>query len=330
MSASPMAMSAPQRRHRRDLRTTHSVSSTSATGAATGGGPNEDSADSDSAAAAAAAAAADNESSQPPEMSNITKFMYSLVVMSLASMAFVLFQNRQLITHNILHLLKQIEGMGMWGPLVYVCLYTILELLCVPCIPLTMTAGAIFGVPLAVALVAIGSTIAGVLAYTISKNLFRDSFSKLLSRFPSWEAIDRAIGRDGFKVLFLLRLSPLIPQATANYLYGLSSIKLVPYATATFLGFLLPSFAYVALGRASRTILDGMNTSGNLKEAAATMGSIEAWTMPLGLAITFVATALVVHVSQQALDKAMLESRESYDEDDKSSNEGRSDPIGGT
>jgi len=263
-------------------------------------------------------------------MSNITKFMYSLVVMSLASMAFVLFQNRQLITHNILHLLKQIEGMGMWGPLVYVCLYTILELLCVPCIPLTMTAGAIFGVPLAVALVAIGSTIAGVLAYTISKNLFRDSFSKLLSRFPSWEAIDRAIGRDGFKVLFLLRLSPLIPQATANYLYGLSSIKLVPYATATFLGFLLPSFAYVALGRASRTILDGMTTSGNLKEAAATMGSIEAWTMPLGLAITFVATALVVQVSQQALDKAMLESRESYDEDDKSSNEGRSDPIGGT
>ena len=51
-------------------------------------------------------------------------------------------------------------------------------------------------------------------------------------------AIDRAIGRDGLKVVTLLRLSPLLPLAASNYLYGLTSVPLKDYMLGSFLGML--------------------------------------------------------------------------------------------
>lgn len=51
-----------------------------------------------------------------------------------------------------------------------------------------------------------------------------------------FEAVDKAIKKDGFKFVFLLRLSPLFPFAASNYLYGLTSVELVPYIVASWLG----------------------------------------------------------------------------------------------
>jgi uncharacterized membrane protein YdjX (TVP38/TMEM64 family) len=40
-----------------------------------------------------------------------------------------------------------------------------------------------------------------------------------------WRAIDSAIGREGFKVILLLRITPLFPFSIVNYLYGLTSVN---------------------------------------------------------------------------------------------------------
>ena len=55
---------------------------------------------------------------------------------------------------------------------------------------------------------------------------------------PWFQAIDNAIGEDGFRVVALLRLSPLLPFALSNYLYGLTSVKPRPYILASWLGML--------------------------------------------------------------------------------------------
>ncbi len=55
---------------------------------------------------------------------------------------------------------------------------------------------------------------------------------------PRFAAIDRAIGRDSFRVVTLLRLSPLLPLAASNYLYGLTSVELAPYVLGSWLGML--------------------------------------------------------------------------------------------
>ena len=67
----------------------------------------------------------------------------------------------------------------------------------------------------------------------------------------SFAAIDRAIGKDSFKVVLLLRLSPLLPLAASNYLYGLTSVALVPYILGSWLGMLPGTLAYVSAGEDS-------------------------------------------------------------------------------
>ena len=58
------------------------------------------------------------------------------------------------------------------------------------------------------------------------------------AKHPKFAAIDRAIGRDGFRVVVLLRLSPLLPLAASNYLYGLTSVDLTSYVLGSWLGML--------------------------------------------------------------------------------------------
>lgn len=49
-------------------------------------------------------------------------------------------------------------------------------------------------------------------------------------------------------MVLLLRLSPLLPLALSNYLYGLTSVDFVPYVLGSWLGQLPGTFAYVSAG----------------------------------------------------------------------------------
>ena len=48
--------------------------------------------------------------------------------------------------------------------------------------------------------------------------------------------------------MLLLRLSPLLPLALSNYLYGLTSVDFAPYVLGSWLGMLPGTFAYVSAG----------------------------------------------------------------------------------
>ena len=65
--------------------------------------------------------------------------------------------------------------------------------------------------------------------------------------------MNRVIERNGFKVVTLLRLSPLLPLAVSNYLYGVTNVSLVPYALGTWLGMLPGTLVLVSAGRVSKT-----------------------------------------------------------------------------
>ena len=65
--------------------------------------------------------------------------------------------------------------------------------------------------------------------FFIARYLVRDRVLKLAEGNKKFMAIDKAIGENGFRVVALLRLSPLLPFSLGNYLYGLTSVKLVPY-----------------------------------------------------------------------------------------------------
>lgn len=71
---------------------------------------------------------------------------------------------------------------------------------------------------------------------------------KLAENNTKFKAIDKAIGRNGFKVVTLLRLSPLLPLSLSNYFYGLTSVDLPSYVTGSWLGMFPGTVLYVLAG----------------------------------------------------------------------------------
>lgn len=67
-----------------------------------------------------------------------------------------------------------VDDWGALGYAAYMLLYTLLEVLAVPAIPLTMTAGVLFGSLAGTAMVSVSATAAATIAFLISRYLARD------------------------------------------------------------------------------------------------------------------------------------------------------------
>lgn len=83
----------------------------------------------------------------------------------------------------------------------------------------------------------------------------RDRVLELAKGNKQFMAMDRAISKDGFKVVTLLRLSPLLPFALSNYLYGLTSVDVTSYVAGSWLGMLPGTLAYVLAGSYGKDVL---------------------------------------------------------------------------
>ncbi|EPS58261.1 hypothetical protein M569_16555, partial [Genlisea aurea] len=155
--------------------------------------------------------------------------------------------------------LTQFSGFieGSYGPAGYalfVAVYAGLEILALPAIPLTMSAGLLFGSLIGTILVSISGTIAASVAFLIARYFARERILKLVEGNEKFLAIDKAIGENGFRVVTLLRLSPLLPFSLGNYLYGLTSVKFLPYVLGSWLGMLPGTWAYVTAGAFGRAL----------------------------------------------------------------------------
>lgn len=186
---------------------------------------------------------------------------------------------------------QQVEGMGPYGLFAFAGMYILLETLAVPATPLTLTAGYLFGQTEGTLVVSCASTVAAFLAFAISRYAARDKIAELAAGNKQFIAIDKAIKKDGFKFVFLLRLSPLLPFAASNYLYGLTSVEIRPYILASWLGMLPGTWAYVSAGSIGRDILSGGSSTFSPLQIAA------------GVGVTAGVLWLVGNMAKKALDE---------------------------
>ncbi|XP_078441298.1 uncharacterized protein LOC144711237 isoform X2 [Wolffia australiana] len=192
------------------------------------------------------------------------------------------------------HFTEVIEGYGPAGYALFVAVYTGLEIIALPAIPLTMSAGLLFGTLTGTILVSISGTLAASAAFLIARYFARDRVLKLVEGNEKFMAIDRAIGENGFKVVALLRLSPLLPFAVGNYLYGLTSVEFLPYVLGSWLGMLPGTWAYVSAGAFGRAIIEesGEGLPG---------GNGQLITLGIGLFITVFAASYVTRLAKDAI-----------------------------
>ncbi|KAJ7956336.1 TVP38/TMEM64 family membrane protein [Quillaja saponaria] len=188
-----------------------------------------------------------------------------------------------------------IEGYGPAGYALFVMAYAGLEILAIPAIPLTMSAGLLFGSVIGTIIVSISGTVAASIAFLIARYFARERILKLVEGNKKFLAIDKAIGENGFRVVTLLRLSPLLPFALGNYLYGLTSVKFVPYVLGSWLGMLPGTWAYVSAGAFGRAIIQEES------EVGLPGGNGQLLTLGLGLLATALAAAYVTRLAKDAV-----------------------------
>ena len=119
-----------------------------------------------------------------------------------------------------------IKGFGVWGIILYVGVYALATVLFLPGWIFTVGAGITFGLLWGTVAAICGATIGATLAFLIARYAARGAISQRLAKNEKFAAIDQAIGKQGWKMVALLRLSPLIPFNLSNYLYGLTAIEL--------------------------------------------------------------------------------------------------------
>jgi uncharacterized membrane protein YdjX (TVP38/TMEM64 family) len=112
---------------------------------------------------------------------------------------------------------------------------------------LGVAAGAIYGVGPGFALVGIGTLAGALIAFLLSRSLFRPFVARLLHKRVRFQNLDRMIARHGWRFICLLRLSPVMPFAPTSYALGCSSVRFRDYSLGT-IASLLPLLGYVLLG----------------------------------------------------------------------------------
>jgi uncharacterized membrane protein YdjX (TVP38/TMEM64 family) len=149
-------------------------------------------------------------------------------------------------------------GLGLWGVLIFTMILIVVTFLPAPDWPLPIAAGYVYGFwafPLTYAAI----TFASVLAFLAARYLLRDKIRWLLSRRPRYRALDRAVADDGWKVVVLMRLSPIVPFNLQNYALGVTAIPFMQYLTATLIG-IVPGIAiYVYFGIFGKGLGNGPN-----------------------------------------------------------------------
>jgi pyruvate/2-oxoglutarate dehydrogenase complex dihydrolipoamide dehydrogenase (E3) component/uncharacterized membrane protein YdjX (TVP38/TMEM64 family) len=188
--------------------------------------------------------------------------------------------------------LNWIGELGPWGPVIFVGLYVVAEVLFVPASVLTLGAGAIFGVVLGSVCVSIGATLGATAAFLVGRYVAREAIARKIEKHEKFANIDRAVADEGWKIVLLTRLSPVFPFVLLNYAFGLTRVKLSHYVLASWIGMIPGTILYVYLGSL-------VNLGAGHRQR-----STGEWVLyGVGLLATVVVTVFVTRLARKALAK---------------------------
>jgi uncharacterized membrane protein YdjX (TVP38/TMEM64 family) len=193
-----------------------------------------------------------------------------------------------------------VDGRGPLAPIVFIVGYAVATVAFVPGSVLTLAAGAVFGIVQGVAYVFAGAVLGSTAAFLIGRYLARHRVERRIRGDRRFEALDRNIGRQGLKLVVLLRLTPVMPYNLLNYALGLSSVRVVHYVIGA-LGMLPGTLLYVYSGRVAGEIATAVGG----EPVARGIGYHAV--LVLGLAATLILTVVVTRMARAALREEVAE-----------------------
>ena len=193
-----------------------------------------------------------------------------------------------------------VEGLGALGPIVFILGYIGATVAFIPGSVLTVAAGAIFGLGKGVLYVMTGATLGSSVAFLLARYVAREAVEQRIAGNAKFAAVDRAVGREGWKIVVLLRLSPVFPYNLLNYGLGLTKVRFRDYVLAS-IGMLPGSFLYTYSGF---LVGDVIRLAG---DAGPERGPLYYAVVVIGLLATIAVTAVVTKTARQAITEATAE-----------------------
>lgn len=196
--------------------------------------------------------------------------------------------------------LEWVDGLGALGFVAFIAIYILATVAFLPGSILTLGAGVVFDVIQGSICVFLGATLGASLAFLIGRYLARGWVSGRIAGNEKFNAIDRAVGREGFKIVLLTRLSPIFPFNLLNYALGVTGVSLRDYVLGC-VGMIPGTIMYVYIG--------------SLAGSIAMIGSEEQPTDPtiqwairiIGFIATVAVTLYVTRIARNALKEAVPE-----------------------
>ena len=200
--------------------------------------------------------------------------------------------------------LTWVESLGSIAPIAFIALYNVATVLLIPGSVLTLGSGVLFGLFWGSLYVFFAATLGATLAFWLGRNVARDWVSKKISAYPKFAAIDKAVAKEGFKIVFLTRLSPLFPFNLLNYAFGITQVSLKDYVLGS-VGMIPGTILYVYIG----------SLIGSVAQIGMRGTTLDPQTQKLqwiakiiGFVATIAVTIYITRIAKKALDDSISES----------------------
>jgi pyruvate/2-oxoglutarate dehydrogenase complex dihydrolipoamide dehydrogenase (E3) component/uncharacterized membrane protein YdjX (TVP38/TMEM64 family) len=190
-----------------------------------------------------------------------------------------------------------IRDAGTTGMAVFVLAYVVACILLLPGLILTLGAGFAYGVAVGIPLVWVSANLGAAAAFLLGRTLARDRIAARVAGNPKFAAIDRAVGREGLKIVLLTRLSPAFPFNLLNYAYGLTQVTFRDYTIGSLVGMIPGTAMYVYLGSLITSVTE-------LASGAPSGGTAKQLLTWVGFAATVAVTVVITRIARRALDEA--------------------------
>jgi len=221
---------------------------------------------------------------------------FKLVVAAIIVIILVLAAQYLHIQELLMKSLGWVGELGPSGPLLFTGIYILACVLFIPGSILTLGAGIIFGVVKGSIIVSIAATLGATCAFLVGRYLARDWVAKRIEGSPKFKAIDEAVAKEGWKIVGLVRLSPIFPFNLLNYAFGLTRVSLQHYFFASWIGMLPGTVMYVYIGSLAGDLAK-IGAGGRIRTPAE-------WALyVVGLIATIIVTILVTRLARRALEK---------------------------
>jgi uncharacterized membrane protein YdjX (TVP38/TMEM64 family) len=187
-------------------------------------------------------------------------------------------------------LVDWIEYMDPAVAMLVFCAVAILAgLLLVPAWIFPLVAGAVFGLGWGLIAALVSSSVCALAAFLIARHGLRGRIEKLARRSDAFKAVDQAVAKEAWKVVALVRMSPVMPSGVKSYLLGLTRVRLGEYAAASVVGMFPGLLLKVYVGSAGR--------------GALTRGTPLDWTLfAVGIIATIALTVILGHKVRSRLN----------------------------